>query len=133
MQLKITTDYAVRTLLFLAETGRITTSIEISEAMQIPREYLVNIMRDMREGGLVQALSGAKGGYSLARAPEEITLYDVIEVMERTIRINRCLEPGEPCSRGAARYCKVRQVYQELQDEIECCFKNHTIDRKSVV
>ena len=86
MKLKITTDYAIRTLLYLAETGRVTTSVEISEAMNIPHNYLINIIRNMREGDLITTLSGAKGGCILARPSNEIRLYDVIKAMERTIQ-----------------------------------------------
>lgn len=127
MKLKITTDYAIRTVLYLAETGRVTTSVEISEAMNIPHNYLINIIRDMREGDLITTLSGAKGGCILARPSNEIRLYDVIKAMERTIQINRCLEEDGYCSRGASSYCHVHKVYAELQSEIEHRLKRCTI------
>lgn len=127
MQLKITTDYAIRTVLHLAETKRITTSAEIAEAMSIPREYLINIIRDMRAGGLVDTFTGARGGYMLARAPQDITLYDIVMTMEKTIRINRCLEEDGYCSRYAVGFCAVHQVYSELQNTIEECLKGCTV------
>ena len=127
MQLKITTDYAIRTILYLAQTKRITTSGEIADAMCIPREYLINIIRDMRESGLVRTFPGAKGGYLLAKQPEDISLYDVIIAMERTIKLNRCLEHDAFCSRDAAAYCMVHSIYEDLQEDMERLLKGHTI------
>ena len=127
MQLKITTDYAIRTILYLAQTGRITTSNEIAEAMFIPREYLINIIRDMSKAGLVRIFVGVKGGYLLAKSPEQIRLYDVIVAIEHTIRINRCLEHEAFCSRDGIFTCKVHEVYEELQDMVEQKLKSHTI------
>ena len=127
MKLKITTDYAIRTVLYLAETGRVTTSIEVSEAMNIPHNYLINIIRDMRKGDLITTLPGAKGGCMLAKPSKEIRLYDVVMAMERTIQINRCLEKDGYCSRGASSYCQVHRVYAEIQSEVEDRLKRCTI------
>ena len=127
MKLKITTDYAIRTVLYLAETGRVTTSIEISEAMKIPHNYLINIIRDMRKDDLIATLPGANGGCVLAKPAEEIRLYDVIKAMEKTIQINRCLEEDGYCSRGASSYCQIHKIYAELQSEILDRLKRYTI------
>lgn len=126
MQLKITTDYAVRTIICLAQTKRVTTATEISEAMKIPRGYLINIIRDIGKGGFIKTFTGSKGGYALAKAPEDITLFDIIEEMEG-LRINRCLEKDDYCSLGAKDYCAVHAVYGEIHQDIVLKLKSHTV------
>lgn len=116
MQLRITTDYAVRTLVYLAGGGGgIAPSTEIAQAMKIPRKYLVYIGRILRDAGLLAAHTGKYGGYSLGRPAAKIRLYDVIAAMEGTVKLNRCLEADGYCSRGGAQSCPVCGSYRVMQ------------------
>lgn len=128
MQFNITTDYAVRTVLYLATIQKVTSAGEISEAMSIPQDYITVLSKRLRDGGVLQAHRGAGGGYCLARDPREITLKDIIRLMESTDRINRCLEDDSYCSRGAAEVCPVRQVYLRLQRMFTDVLDSVTID-----
>ncbi|MCQ4635172.1 Rrf2 family transcriptional regulator [Anaerovorax odorimutans] len=124
MQLKLTTDYAIRTVLYLAENDRIVASSEIAEKMAIPRKYLINIIGTIKKAGLIDTHKGQQGGYSLKLPPEEISLYDIIRAMEGEIAFNRCMESDGFCSRNAAAYCPVHSVYEEAQEKIIGYFKN---------
>lgn len=115
MQLNITTDYAIRTVLYLAIQGKITPSNEISERMGIPKNYLLKITRKLSEAGIISRHKGIYGGFALKKKPKEITLLDIIEIMEGTTKINRCLEEDEYCSRFATDTCPVRSFYASLQ------------------
>ncbi len=129
MQLKITTDYAIRTILYLATTKRITSSAEVADAMGIPQKYLINTIGVMKRAGLVKTYSGTHGGYSLAKTPSEITLGEIIETMEGTTKINRCLEEDRYCSRSAIEHCPVRSVYAHLQNRVETYLRSITIEQ----
>ena len=99
MQLKITTDYAIRMILYLAQNESVIVSAtEIAQAMKIPHSYLIQIGAVLKKSGLIQAHSGRLGGYSLAEPSDSITLYDIVAVMESTTLINRCLESDSYCS-----------------------------------
>ena len=78
MQLKVTTDYAVRTLMYLARHKGIVPIAEIAEAMKIPEKYLNRLGLALRDEGLIVTHRGKNGGYSLGRPPERIRLYDVV-------------------------------------------------------
>ena len=67
MQLKTTTEYAVRMMIYLARTQRMTAAAEIAKQAEIPQNYLVTITRYMRNAGLITASSGSKGGYRLRK------------------------------------------------------------------
>lgn len=119
MQLKITTDYAVRLVLYLAMRRRITTSHDISEALNISQSMVLKIGRKLSDAGIVNISTGVQGGFSLQKKDTEIRLIDIIKTMESTIKINRCLEEDEFCSREAVPYCTVRQTYGKIQDDLE--------------
>lgn len=119
MQLNITTDYAIRTVLYLAIKKEVVTSKEIAEAMGIPLYYQFKITAKLAKEGIVQCYKGVNGGFALLKSPHEITLYDIVIAVEPTMRINRCLEDDEYCSRFATKDCPVRNFYVSTQREIE--------------
>ena len=67
MQFKITTDYAIRTVLYLATKNEITTSGEISQVMGIPQKYLIKLLGELRQHKLVRVHMGVKGGDRIFR------------------------------------------------------------------
>lgn len=119
MQLKTTTNYAIRTLMYLAEKGGISSSAEVANRMCIPHKYLINTAKYMKNAGFICTHSGSNGGYSLAKSPEDITLLDIVNVMEGTIKISRCIEADMHCSRLATATCPLRTFYLELQSDME--------------
>lgn len=127
MQIKISTDYAIRVIVFLAASREPVSSTELSERMGIPKNYLPKIIKVLKRGKLLDASLGMHGGYTLAKRPEEISLFEIIESMEGTAKINRCLEDDKYCSRFATENCPVRKFYQILQSSIESKLKSITV------
>src|SRR5688572_6308278 len=80
-------DYAVRALSYLAgqPAGKVISRVDIEEKQGIPSYYLSKIMKDLVSGGLVHSHVGSKGGFSLARPPQAITLKQVYETVERPL------------------------------------------------
>ena len=103
MQLKLTTDYAIRTVVYLATQSGITSVAEIGSKMGISENYLMKVLKALKDAGLVAGYQGKRGGYAISKKPEEISLWDIVEVMEGTTKINRCLEADGFCSRHSAR------------------------------
>lgn len=129
MQLNISTDYAIRIVVYLATAGGATTGADISRAMAIPHNYFREIARKLLEAEILCSTQGAKGGYALARSPKDISLRDIIETMEGTTRINRCLEADHYCSRMATEDCPVRKFYQHVQTCLDSSFTAITVER----
>lgn len=127
MQINITTDYAIRIVYYLGKTQRITTSTEIAEEMKIPANYVPNIVKKLRSKDLIDAVFGPKGGYRLAKDPEDITLLDIIGTMEGSIRLNRCLEDDHFCSRNGPGNCPMHEVYKDAQVQLEKVFKSKSV------
>lgn len=127
MQLNITTDYSIRIILYLAIKKEVTSSILIARDMGIPGKYLINLGAKLKYAGLVNTHKGKHGGYSLAKPPEDISIYDILLASEETIKINRCLEQDRYCSRDGAKSCQVRRFYCVAQEKMETYFKSITI------
>lgn len=129
MQLNISTDYAIRALLYLATCGRQASSSEISAEMCIPDNYLYAVMGKLKKAGLTKAARGVKGGWSLTKDPSEITLLSILEVMEGSVKVNRCLHEDHQCNRNATGFCTIHTYYTELQGQLENFLGNVTIDQ----
>jgi Rrf2 family protein len=83
MRISAKADYAVRAAVELAAAGDEPIKGEkLSEAQQIPLQFLEHILLELKHARLVRARRGARGGYWLARDPEEITLADVFRAVE---------------------------------------------------
>ncbi|MFG2226467.1 RrF2 family transcriptional regulator [Streptomyces sp. NPDC050161] len=105
MRISARADYAVRAALQLAAAGDAgpLKAEAIAEAQDIPRKFLEGILNDMRRGGLVVSRRGGSGGYRLARDAREISIADVIRVMEGPLVSVRGVRPPELAYSGPAR------------------------------
>lgn len=128
MQLNITTDYAIRTVLYLAQKGKMCTSQEIATSMTIPYNYLSKILKQLKEMKLVNSIQGKNGGFILMIPPKDITLLQLIEGIDGTVKINRCLELDKYCNRNATEFCSVRKCYSYLQTRVDSILSKITIE-----
>ena len=81
MELNVKTDYAIRTVLYLAIKNELATANEIATAMGIPPSYVLKITRKLVVAGIIKRIVGAKGGFLLAKKQTEISLYEIINVL----------------------------------------------------
>lgn len=127
MQLNVTTDYAIRIVLYLAIAGSTVTSKEIAKVMGIPLYYLYKITNKLTAMGIIECRQGVNGGFKLKKQTQYITIYDIINALEPTTRLNRCLEEDKYCSRFATDNCPVRNFYAQLQKEFDSKLQNLTV------
>lgn len=117
MQLQLATDYAIRILAFMYQhENKLTTAVSMSEQLGITYLYFMKIVTKLKAAGMVTSVQGCNGGYQLTDSKKKISLYDVIDVMEGGISINRCLQDDMYCSRNAAPECAVHQYFKSLQE-----------------
>jgi len=111
---------------YLAEKKTVVPASEMAENMNIPREYAQLIGRKLKKAGYVDITLGAFGGLSLIKKPEEITIYEIVLLMERSIKLSRCLDDEKQCNRNAASYCPLHTYFNRLQDIMEKDLKSVT-------
>jgi Rrf2 family protein len=131
MQFNITTDYAIRTVLYLAITKRLATATEISKAMNIPQNYQLKVTSPLVKKGILKRVQGVKGGFCLGRDSKDITLYDIINTMETTTHINPCLDKRKSYGRFTDTPCPIRDFYETIQVELEEHLQQTTVNQLS--
>ena len=98
MQVTKTLDYAVRSLTYIGHEPIVKHSMkEISEHQHIPLNYLAKIMRRLVKKGIVRSMVGPDGGYTLRKAPSDISLRDIYEAIEGEIRLVDCMDGNGIC------------------------------------
>ena len=129
MQITRQADYAVRAVLYLAQLGpdkRAATS-QIADDQQIPPSFLAKIVSQLSVAGLLQTSRGARGGVSLARSPEEISLLEVVEAIDGPILLNECVSNSGACTFGDS--CPMRPVWCDAQVELITRLRTTTFDK----
>ncbi|MFO8059266.1 MAG: Rrf2 family transcriptional regulator [Bacillota bacterium] len=117
--MKISTrgQYGVLAMTVLARHyGRDPVSIkEIAEEKNLPASYLEHLLAPLRRAGLVRSVRGPRGGYQLASPPEDITVGDVLVVLEGPFVPVECAGEDLPCGE---QQCSLRRVWQDLRESM---------------
>ena len=98
---------------------------DIARRQQISLPYLEHLITPLITGGIVRSSRGARGGVWLARAPEEIRLSEVIQLLEGSIAPVDCVDEPVVCSR--ARLCAVRDIWSELTKAMDEVLQSITL------
>lgn len=118
MRLTTKGRYAVTALLDLAYQGddAIVPLSEISERQSISVSYLEQLFSKMRKRGLVSSVRGASGGYRLAKPADAISVHEIIDAVDETIKATRCGGKGD-CQNG--EMCLTHDLWSDLSQKIE--------------
>lgn len=118
MKLSTRSRYGLRAMLdiALAGEGLLVMAKDIAERQHLPVAYLEQLLGQLKRGGLVSSLRGAKGGYALARPAETITLADVVEALEGPLDIARCGEV--PFCSAPSGGCALRDILEDVNGAI---------------
>ena len=94
MRLSRKSDYALRAVRHLSTLpkGKLGSINSVSEAEEIPREFLAKILKDLTRSGILVSFQGVTGGYRLSKLPKEVTFLNVIEAIDGPIHLNLCTE-----------------------------------------
>jgi Rrf2 family protein len=127
MQIPRRVDYGLRAVIYLSGQDRekCCSIAEIAKQQGMPRKFLEKIIQDLIRGGLIKSKRGSCGGYTLARAPEEISFNDVIEAIDGPIIVNVCLDEHLGCDQMPR--CTMIGVWSEVQQKINAVLSGTTI------
>ncbi|SDE10675.1 transcriptional regulator, BadM/Rrf2 family [Paenibacillus sp. UNCCL117] len=144
MQFSKSTGYALHALIHLAraERGSYVGIKELSGLLGVSVSYLSKVMSKLRQDGIVRAVTGASGGYELAKPADEITFLEVIQVVEGRQPLYECFEMSEqrhqlfyeaktaelaPSQGLGGKECLVRQVMAGAERQMLQYLQRHTI------
>ncbi|MEE9276654.1 MAG: Rrf2 family transcriptional regulator [bacterium] len=119
-----TTGYAIMTMSCLdGPGGRPVRVSEVARCTGIPRSYLSKIVQNAAAKGLIKTKRGYKGGMLLMRPPEEITLWDIAEVLESPKWMGKCFLGFSSC----LQICPVHDFWEEEKRRIEAELRSKTL------
>ena len=131
MKLSQRGEYALRALLVLGMTAgpEVVRIRDIAQQQNIPRRFLEQILNDLKSAGFVQSRRGVAGGYRLQRAPDEISLADIIRLLEGPLAPVGCVSVNyyQRCSCPDEAKCAIRSVMQEVRDAIVGALEGVTV------
>lgn len=127
MKLSSRTRYGIRAMLELAfEYGKKPLQIKsIADREDISNKYLEQLIAMLKSAGLVRSVRGPRGGYMLAKPPQEILLKDIFVTLEGPISSVDCLK--HPQFTLNCTDCATRQIWNEIQDAITKVLASRTL------
>ncbi len=123
MKASLKLEYSLRVLSQLARKnkgGAVTRIEELAKLEAIPQNYLVQLLNELREGGLVDSKRGKTGGYRIAKNPEDITLKHVLKVVEPDLVETKITLKG-------ASGPQVAMLWREVSKHFDKCLQEFTL------
>ena len=119
--------YGLRTLVDIAlhqSKGAVTLN-DIAKRQEISVKYLWQVINPLKTSGLLSVTRGAKGGYALARRPDEIDMLEVVSTLEGPLSLVECLSSEDVCDRIDT--CVARSVWMEVNQTVAKALKGITL------
>lgn len=91
---------------------------QLAGAQGISESYLEQLLRSLRNVGIVETARGAQGGYTLGRAPEQISVQQVLSVLEGSTAVVDCVDTTDSSGCKNACVCSARPLFLKLQNRI---------------
>ena len=117
-------DYGLMALKYLAEqpsrvaqAAHAQSAKDIAEAYHIPPQLLAKILQTLTRAGLLVSHAGTNGGYSLARAPQDITAFEVIRAIDGPLFITSCITIHGTCDLHG--HCTIKEPLRKVNDSIK--------------
>jgi len=127
MKLGTKAQYGTRAMLDLAVhygEGPLVIG-DVAHRQEVSEKYLENLMAQLRAGGLVRTARGSRGGYALSRSPSQITLGEVVRILDGSLALVPCLDDPELCHRVGR--CVTRRIWSKLYERIADVLDNITL------
>ena len=121
-------DYALKALLDLAiHHNKVVTIHEISGRIDAPVKFLERVLLDLKKGGFVESRRGKIGGYLLSKAPDKITVGEVVRFIDGPVEPISCARQGYAAC-GDVYKCAFRKIWQDVARATSSIIDNITFE-----
>jgi Rrf2 family protein len=124
-----TSKYAIRAVIYLALNGKNDSKIgikQISKDLEIPTPFLGKILQSLAKHKLLASTKGPHGGFSLGRKAHDISLMDIVEIIDGLDSFNMCVLGLKTCTESEA-YCPVHSNYSGIREQLKTLFETENI------
>jgi Rrf2 family protein len=127
MQFTKAEEYGIFGIMYLANQpgGKITPLSEISENQNVPEKFLAKIFQSLSKTGPIKSHRGVKGGFTLGKPADQITVKDVVESIQGPYHISKCLI--DPTDHQGPAGASLRKLLEKAQNALLTVFSTHTI------
>jgi Rrf2 family protein len=111
-------DYGVRILVHLASLpmDSIVKGAQISQERHIPEKFLFQISNELADKDFIKSIRGPKGGYVLVKKPEDISIADVMDGLEKTMAPVACIDSPSLCQISGS--CSQQDMWADVEDTL---------------
>ncbi len=117
MQLMVSTDIALRTLIYLGQKGDAATIQEVSDAFNISKNHLMKVVMTLVAANFLGSERGRNGGIRLTQKPGDISIGAVVRLMESNLALVVCMKddaPADVCP--LLPRCRLKKVFHKAQN-----------------
>ena len=132
LKLSKKSEYALMAVRYLAinSNGNYSTARDISQYYDIPYELVAKVLQQLVKKSIISSYQGVRGGYSLAKTPDKISLMEIISAIEDNYQITNCM--NEKSSQNDCSHfdcCMIRDPLIKVQREIDKVFQNMKVNQ----
>ena len=122
-------EYALTALLHMSKKkgGELTTARELADKFVISQELMGKLLQRLAQNKFIISVQGVKGGYFLAKPPDQISAQSVINAIEGSIHVADCLGPTGCKVKEREQVCEIKGSMKKMQSEMTNLLKNYTI------
>lgn len=124
-----TSKYAIRAVIYLALNGNKDSKIgikQISKDLEIPTPFLGKILQSLAKHKLLASTKGPHGGFSLGKNAYDISLMDIVEIIDGLDSFNMCVLGLKTCTESHT-FCPVHSSYSGIREQLKNLFQSENI------
>jgi Rrf2 family protein len=124
-----TSKYAIRAVIYLALNGEKDKKIgikQISKELDIPTPFLGKILQSLAKHKLLASTKGPNGGFSLGKKQNDISLMDIVEVIDGLDSFNMCVLGLSTCTDNEAN-CPIHESYSTIREQLKNLFQTENV------
>lgn len=125
-----TSRYAIRALIYLASkknNGRKIGIKKIAEDLNIPSPFLGKILQTLAKQKVLNSTKGPNGGFSISDKTNDLSLFDIIKIIDGDDLFDRCLISDKSCTEMEGNPCSIHKHYESIRKDLRTMFEQHTI------
>lgn len=127
------TGYGLIAMTYLAKlaAGQLASARDIADRFGVPLSLLMNVLKELSAAGYIESVRGMRGGYRLARSPDQVNLADLVTALEGPIRSSECMHGGveehAECSVDMMSRCPLADPVHRVQRKINDFLRKVTL------
>ena len=128
MLLTKASEYALLSLVVISQQDEPINVESLSSNLGISKSFLAKVLQSLARENLLISYKGANGGFKLAKPKDQITIFEIVSVVEDKVSVFECTGQSSNCPSGNITFCAIWPVLTKLQSKIDRFLKDLTLE-----